>query len=487
MAQAPVILWFRQDLRLQDNEALKAALATGSPIIPLYLWDVESAGDWPIGAAARWWLHHSLKALGESLRSRGTQLLLLQGKAETVVPALARETGAVAVYWNCCYEPAAIERDNRVAAALTSAGVEVKSHRSALLFEPDAVVNKQGKPFQVFTPYWRYCLTLPVPSPVSLSKRDVFQPPDAWPKAVTLEKLGLLPALGWASEFGKVWTPGETGAHDALRRFLADRAGVYDEEREIPSRRGTSHLSPHLHFGEISPRQIWAEVRRLSESSGIFPLNRGLQRFLEELGWREFAHHLLYHFPNTPTQPLRTQFRGFSWANDPDGSRLRAWQRGRTGYPIVDAGMRELWSTGWMHNRVRMIVASFLVKHLRLPWTEGAAWFWDTLVDADLANNTMGWQWSAGCGADAAPYFRIFAPVKQGERFDPDGAYVKRWLPELAGLPAAYVHCPWEASPLFLDAAGVVLGESYPMPIVEHSEARAEALAAFASLKELRA
>jgi len=311
--------------------------------------------------------------------------------------------------------------------------------------------------------------------------------PERWPASLTLAELGLLPSLSWAHGFADCWQPGEAGAQKQLARFAKEAVHDYDEERNRPDRRGTSRLSPHLHFGEVGPRQVWAAVKDLGRERGTFPASNGARVFLSEIGWREFAHHLLFHFPDTPERPLRREFEQFAWASDPNGANLRAWQRGRTGYPIVDAGMRELWATGWMHNRVRMIVASFLVKHLRLPWNEGAAWFWDTLVDADLAANTLGWQWSAGCGADAAPYFRIFAPVLQGQKFDPDGAYVRRWVPEIGKLPNAFLHAPWTAPPGVLDFAGVSLGATYPAPIVDHAVARAEALAAFKQLRGAKA
>ena len=316
-------------------------------------------------------------------------------------------------------------------------------------------------------------------APALRPSQSALPAPSAWPGSLALAELSLLPRLSWAAGFAGVWSPGEAGAVRQAKRFIARDMEGYAAGRDRPDREGTSRLSPHLHFGEISPRQIWSAIRAASKESGVFPPNRGGAVFLAEIGWREFAHHLLWHFPRTPESPLREKFERFPWAEDPGGRLLRAWQKGQTGYPIVDAGMRQLWATGWMHNRVRMVVGSFLVKHLRLPWQEGAAWFWDTLVDADLANNTLGWQWSAGCGADAAPYFRIFAPVRQGERFDPEGDYVRRWVPELAGLSAPFVHAPWEAPPLILAAAGVRLGETYPRPVVDHATARNEALAAF--------
>ena len=415
MSASPVILWFRQDLRLQDNAALRAALVRGGPVIPVYILDEAGEGAWPAGGATKWWLYHSLAALDTSLRSRGSRLILARGDSGEVLSELITVTGAGAVYWNRRYEPAAIARDKAIKADLVAARIEARSFNSTLLFEPHTIANKQGNPFQVFTPYWRHCLTLPPPTVVHV-KTGPLPAPAMWPASLAVEKFQFLPVIKWDAGFRSAWTPGEAGAQKQLKAFVSGSLARYEDMRNLPAETGTSRLSPHLHFGEIGPRQVWAAVRALSKGSGVFPPGRGAQVFLSEIGWREFAHHLLFHFPHTPEQPLRENFKKFPWAEDADGARLRAWQRGQTGYPIVDAGMRELWHTGWMHNRVRMIVASFLVKHLRLPWQQGAAWFWDTLVDADLASNTLGWQWSAGCGADAAPYFRIFAPVGAGDR-----------------------------------------------------------------------
>jgi len=513
----PTIVWFRQDLRLQDNPALHAALARGGAIVPVYIYDEAGEGAWPLGGASRWWLHHSLAALAESLSARGSRLVLARGESSVVLTELLRQTGADAVYWNRRYEPAVIARDAAIKAGLAERGMEVRSFNAALLNEPHAITNKQGKPFQVFTPYWRHCLTLPVAPPLHVGRAKL-PGPERWPRSLELPGLELLPRIPWDRGFTESWIdgreearngasggelglglgqpladqskassvscpPGEAGAAQRLKLFAASAMEHYSARRNHPGVPGTSRLSPHLHFGEVSPRQIWASLREASVESGVFPPNLGATVFLSEVGWREFAHHLLFHFPHTPERPLREEFARFPWAADPGGKHLRAWQRGQTGYPIVDAGMRQLWHTGWMHNRVRMVVASFLVKHLRLPWTEGARWFWDTLVDADLASNTLGWQWSAGCGADAAPYFRIFAPVLQGRKFDPEGAYVRRWIPELAGMPAEHIHAPWEAGGEVLRAAGVRLGESYPDPIVDHGTARKEALAALQTLR----
>jgi len=478
----PALVWFRQDLRLQDNPALAAARERGGAVVPVYILDEAGEGGWAPGAASRWWLHHSLAALDAALRARGSRLVLARGPAREVLERLRRESGADAVYWNRRYEPAAIARDRAVRAALAAAGAEVRSFNAALLHEPDAVANRQGGPFQVFSPYWRHCLTLPVEAPVRL-RPGPLPAPERWPTSASLADFRLRPRAAWDGGLAEAWEPGEAGGARRLRRFAAAALAGYDEGRDRPGEDGTSRISPWLHFGEVGPRQAWRAVRAQAGDTGVFPPSNGARVFLSELGWREFAHHLLYHFPTTPEKPLRPEFGRFPWAPDPQGKQLRAWQRGRTGYPIVDAGMRQLWRTGWMHNRVRMIVASFLVKHLLLPWNRGAEWFWDTLVDADLANNTVGWQWSAGCGADAAPFFRIFAPVRQGEKFDPEGAYVRRWVPELGRLPAEFVHQPWVAPAAVLAAAGVRLGENYPPPVVDHAWARDRALAAFRALR----
>jgi deoxyribodipyrimidine photo-lyase len=481
---APTIVWFRQDLRVQDNAALQAALEQGGAVVPVYILDEKGEEKWGLGGASKWWLHQSLKTLDESLRERGSRLILARGETLKVLRRLVKETGACAVYWNRRYEPAVVARDKAVEASLREDGVEAKSFNSALLFEPHEIANKQGGPFQVFTAYWRHCLSREF-APEIVIKTKIFPAVKRWPESVELKALRLLPEIPWDEGFYAAWTPGEAGAKKRLGYFLKTSAAGYGKTRNVPGEDGTSRMSPHLHFGEIGPRQIWAAARKQSERSGVFPANAGVQMFLSEIGWREFAHHLLAHFPETPTRPLREKFADFEWASDAGGKKLKAWQRGLTGYPIVDAGMRQLWATGWMHNRVRMIAASFLVKHLRLSWTKGAEWFWDTLVDADLANNTLNWQWSAGCGADASPYFRIFAPVLQGMKFDGDGAYVRRWVPEVAGLPDKFLHAPWEAPAEVLANAGVRLGANYPSPIVEHKTAREEALKAFKQLRTM--
>jgi len=477
-ANSPVIVWFRRDLRIADNAALAEAAARGGAVIPVFLWAPDEEAPWEPGAASRWWLHHSLEALGASLRERGSRLVVRQtGDSLGELRRLVEETGAGAVYWNRLYDPQIIARDKRIKSLLREDGLDVKSFGGAMLHEPHAIQNKSGEPFKVFTPFWKHCLSLGDP-PAPVMEPESMAAPKQWPDSVELKKLGLLPRIKWAAEFPNHWTPGEDGAWAALENFLEGAVEGYADDRDRPDVVGTSRLSPHLHFGEITSRQIWYATQPVVNGSG--KVAKDGRKFMAEVGWREFAHHLLYHFPETTENPLRCEFNHFPWQEDE--TQLRAWQKGMTGYPLVDAGMRELWATGWMHNRVRMVVASFLVKHLRMHWLEGERWFWDTLVDADLANNTLGWQWAAGCGADAAPYFRVFNPILQGEKFDPEGEYVRRWVPELAEVPMKYLNKPWEMPRKEWDALGI----DYPEPMVEHSQARQEALAAFESLKKFR-
>ena len=476
---AASVVWFRLDLRLSDNVALAAAVEQGAPIVPVFIHAPEEEDPWSPGAASNWWLHQSLHSLAALLRKLGSQLIIRRGPTRETLQALAKETGATAVYWNRRYEPAVIARDTTIKNSLLAAGIGVESFNAALLYEPWTIQNQSGKPFRVFTPFWRHCLAQPAP-PAPRPAPPKLIAPKKWPNTLNIAALELTPKINWANGLATSWTPGEVGAQVQLKRFLHAAHDGYAEQRNRPDLIGTSRLSPHLHFGEISPRQIWQALHQEAETRGNTDWQAS--QFLTEVGWREFAHHLLYHFPRTPTVPLRTDFNQFPWRKD--AAFRAAWQKGITGYPIVDAGMRELWATGWMHNRVRMIVASFLVKDLLLSWTEGARWFWDTLVDADLAQNTLGWQWTAGCGADAAPFFRVFNPVTQGEKFDPLGNYVRRWCPELANLPDTWLHQPWQAPPETLARAGIVIGRDYPEPIVNHAIAREVALEAFASLKD---
>ncbi len=474
------LIWLRLDLRLADNPALDAAANLGGAAIPVFIHAPDEEAPWPPGGASKWWLHQSLKSLDAQLRTMGSQLIIRRGPTLETLWALLKETGATAVFWNRRYEPAVIARDARVKEALRGDGVKVESFNAALLNEPWTIRNKSDRPFQVFTPFWKQCLNeadpaKPLPAPIKLAA------PAHWPKSIALDELRLAPKINWAGGLRAAWQPGEAGAAEQLEKFLTAAFDDYSAQRNRPDAVGTSRLSPHLHSGEISPRQIWHGVKTMAAKRGLPTAVWRNSQFLAEVGWREFAHHLLFHFPHTPGEPLRPQFKNFPWRED--AALLRAWRTGRTGYPIVDAGMRELWTTGWMHNRVRMIVASFLVKDLLLPWSDGARWFWDTLVDADLPSNTLGWQWTAGCGADAAPYFRIFNPTTQGEKFDPNGDYVRRWCPELARLPAEWIHRPQTGPADILRAAGVDPGRTYPQPIVDHAAARAVALAAFARIK----
>lgn len=481
MSDRPVIVWFRQDLRLADNPALTRAAARGQPVIAVYVLDDDTPGGWKMGGAARWWLHRSLTSLAGGLARYGVPLLLRRGKAEAAIPALATEAGASAVHWNRCYEPFAVARDAAIKASLTADGIEASSHNAGLLFEPWEIETGGGGPYKVFTPFWKTCLGKPEPAAPTGTPRALAAGPALGSDALAEWKLQPV-APDRAAGFEDHWTPGADGARDRLDDFLDEALANYAAGRDRPDMALTSRLSPHLHFGEIGPRQVWHGIGRARQAAGgAFP-ESAAQKFLSEIGWREFCHHLLFHFPAIPEENFRSPFDAFPWRDDPEG--LLAWQRGQTGYPVVDAGMRQLRATGWMHNRVRMIVASFLTKDLLVHWREGAAWFWDTLVDADLANNAAGWQWVAGSGADAAPYFRIFNPVSQGAKFDPRGSYVRQWVPEIAGLPDRYIHAPWTAPGDVSMEAGVELGKTYPHPIVDHAAARNRALATYQEIKQ---
>jgi deoxyribodipyrimidine photo-lyase len=466
------VVWFRQDLRLSDNPAILAAAKRGAPIVAVYILDDITPGAWKIGGAARWWLHHSLTGLAKVLAGHNVPLILRRGKAETILPAFIREAGADAIFWNRCYEPYAVARDTALKARLRSDGIAVESFNAGLIAEPWTIKTQTGAPYKVFTPFWRVLRSTVTPERPHKAPEHLLGFAEKL-QSDRLDDWELLPKKpDWAGGIDAAWTPGEAGGQQQLKTFLDNALHGYDTGRDRPGAAGVSRLSPYLHWGEISVRQVWhaAETRGGSNA----------EPYLRELAWREFAHHLLWQFPELPDTSFQPGFGQFPWRTAP--SELRAWQQGLTGYPLVDAGMRELWRTGWVHNRVRMVVASFLVKHLLLPWQDGEAWFWDTLVDADLAANAMNWQWVAGSGADAAPYFRIFNPVLQGEKFDSDGAYTRKFVPELAALPDRWLHKPWMAPPDVLHAAGVTLGSNYPEPLVNHDVARQRALAALASL-----
>ena len=468
---SPALVWFREDLRLADNPALRAAIESGKPVLCCYIFDDASPGLRRMGGASRWWLHHSLHALDADLRKIGGRLDLFRGPAQRVLENLAAKTGASALFWNRRHDKAGIAVDTEIKAALGDS-IAVESFNGKLIAEPWTIKNKSGHPFRVFSPFWRTVLAGPEPDAPLPCPRTIKAAPE--PKgAIALDALELLPKKpDWAGGLRDAWVPGEKAAARRLTEFLDTSVRDYADRRDIPGVVGTSMLSPHLTFGEISPRQIWAVTRHAAAADPR--ARRGCDKFLSEVGWREFSYHLLFHNPDLATKNFDARFDRFEW-DRPDEKILAAWQKGQTGYPIVDAGMRELWATGYMHNRVRMVVASFLVKHLLIDWRIGEDWFWDTLCDADPANNAASWQWVAGCGADAAPYFRVFNPVLQGEKFDGDGAYVRRWCPELADLPARFLHKPWEAPKP---------PRNYPAPIVDHARARERALAAFQLLKD---
>lgn len=473
------IVWFRQDLRLADNPALAEAFANG-PVLPLYIVETpeQAADSHPMTGASHWWLHHSLKALDADLGALGGRLVVMEGPAETALERAVAQSGATAIHWNRCYEPHAIARDKHLKTRFSADGLAVRSFNASLLHEPWDVETKTGGPFKVYSPFWRAALTRPVAAPLPRAGGRLVNPDGL---GRPLDSFGLTPSKpDWAAGWLDLWQPGEAGASALIGTFLEEGLKGYGELRNRPDLPNVSRLSPHLHFGEISPRQVWAATRLYTDMHPA--LAKDGDKFLSEIGWREFAYHLLYHFPTLPAKNWKPAFDAYPWRESE--ADLKAWQRGMTGYPMVDAGMRELWATGYMHNRVRMLVASFLIKHLRLDWRHGEAWFRDTLLDADLANNSASWQWVAGSGADAAPYFRIFAPVGQGQKFDPDGAYVRRWCPELARLPNEFLHAPFEAPDRVLKAAGVVLGKTYPRPIVDHAAARAAALAGYEAVKE---
>ncbi|MGB0820618.1 MAG: cryptochrome/photolyase family protein [Parvibaculales bacterium] len=463
-----IIVWFRQDLRLNDNPALQSALNGKNAVTPVFI-DDNDCGRQP-GIMGRWWRDKSLAQLNDALKSRGSRLVFRKGRAQDVLPTLAKQVGATAVYWNRQYEADIVARDTAIKSTLKEGGIDAESFNGSLLFEPWEVTSKStGGPFKVFTPFWSACCALGL-------KRGLWNVPDKITAPAQWPQSDALPATAPLDHMDSldIWQPGEDGARDALALFLAQNIAGYAERRNLPAEPATSRLSPHLRWGEISPARIVAET----EATNI-KTDDGT-KFLSELGWREFSYQLLYHNPELAETCLQNKFEAFPWRNDADA--FEAWKRGETGYPIVDAGMRELRRTGYMHNRVRMIVASFLIKHLLIDWREGEKWFWECLVDADPANNSASWQWVAGCGADAAPYFRIFNPILQGPKFDADGIYTKTYVPELSALSGKTLYAPWTAKSDMLDSGAISLGDTYPNPIVNHEAARARALESFKSL-----
>lgn len=473
------IVLFHNNLRLGDNPALARAVESGGVVLPVFIFD-EALGR-PLGRASRWWLHHSLVSLTENLQKVGAQLIVRRGDARECLQSLVSETGASRIYLQHGYDAGEPSFEEDLHAWGGTQGVAVHRFGGHVLFPPEDIKTQQGNPYKVFTPYWRACVTHGVPAQIFPAPTKL-RAPRRPPASLSLADLELLPkGKDWTAGLADHFVPGEDAALNRLEEFMEAGLLGYKNQRDRPDQvQGTSHLSPHLRFGEISPRLIWHHVHHTMAANPA--LKTDGEHFLKEITWRDFSYHLLHHFPSLPHKPLRPPFENFPW-REGDGAARKAWQKGMTGFPIVDAGMRQLWQTGWMHNRVRMIVASFLVKELLTDWREGEAWFWDTLVDADPASNTASWQWVAGCGADAAPYFRIFNPILQGEKFDPEGDYVRTYIPELAGIPKKYIHHPWDAPSDILQQADVRLGETYPAPLVERKFARARALEAFASIK----
>jgi len=476
LPQAPVIVWFRNDLRVTDNLALSAASQAGNPVVPVYILEDDDETV-PLGGAQAWWLHHSLTSLSEALERLGAPLVFRRGDPAEILKDIVKTTGACSVLWNRRYVPAQMDRDAALKSDLRDEGVTVESFDGQLMHEPTQLKTGSGGPYRVYTPFWR-----------AFSENCHPRPPVGAPKELVrfegelasdeLESWSLLPTNpDWAGGIAEAWTPGEDGARARLEEFISEALDGYADGRDFPGKESTSRLSPHLAFGEISPFQIWGATEENRDDAPA----RDFTTFRKEVVWREFSWHLLVNFPDLRTKNYNSDFDAFPWRAP--GEELERWQKGMTGYPFIDAGMRQLWRTGWMHNRVRMAVGSFLVKHLLIDWRHGESWFRDTLVDADPGSNTASWQWIAGSGADAAPYFRIFNPILQGEKFDPDGHYVRQFVPELADLPDKYLHKPWEAPEATLRKAGVTLGETYPHPIVEHRGARQRAMAAYEEMK----
>ena len=471
-----ILLWFRIDLRLSDNPALQNAINLNRPIIPIYIHDDEDASQRKLGEASKWWLFHSLKNLSLELNGIGSRLLYFSGKAEKNIQKIINETNSDTVMWNRRYEPWAIKRDALIKEKLNNQGIKVASFNSNLLFEPWKIKSKIGNPLKVFTPFKNALLSKNLNSKIIKEPKNILSP-KSWPTSLNLYDLKLLDKNNWSDKFDKIWKPGNKEAKLKLDLFIKNRISNYDNNRNIPGLEGTSKLSPHLRFGEISPKEIFETIHFNVAKHHL----KSIETFKSEIIWREFAHNLLWLFPKIHNKSIKKKFENFKWNYNKKNFDL--WTKGLTGYPIVDAGMRELWSTGWMHNRVRMIAASFLTKHLLLPWQLGETWFWNTLIDADPASNPSGWQWVAGCGADAAPYFRIFNPILQGQKFDPKGIYIKKFLPELKTLSPKFIHEPWKADSAILKNSDINLGETYPLPIVDHQFSRKRALKQYADIK----
>jgi len=469
------IVWLRRDLRLEDNPALTFALRRCRSVVLLYVYSPSEEAPWQPGSASNWWLHHSLQAFIKSIARYNVRLLIRRGNSLETILDISNQTGAKAVFWNRLYEPTMVKRDKYVKSQLRANDIETASFNGALLKEPWEISKADGSMYRVFTPFSRQYLDDPAIRPLHPGPDNMVCGAGEL-TSLSVEDLKLLPAKTWYSGFADLWQPGEVGAMKQMNRFLDDALTGYDEGRNIPSIEGVSMLSAHLHFGEISPVQVWCAARFQADSERGYSSGVNLSEekpYLKQLVWRDFAHHILFHLPQTVDQPFNEKFAGFQWESNPEF--LDAWKKGRTGIPLVDAGMRQLWQTGWMHNRIRMLVASVLTKNGLVHWQEGAQWFWETLVDANLANNSMGWQWTAGCGVDAAPYFRVFSPTRQGQRFDPMGEYIRKWVPELESVPNKFIHEPWNSSDFS--------AKSYPGPIVDLSKSRKRALEKYRLLR----
>ena len=472
------VIWLRKDLRIHDHAGFAKAIANNYEIIPVFIWD-EAEHQWQEGAASQWWLYHALADLQEQIKNLGGKVYIHQPEEGQSVAdylqALVKAYDAEVIYWGRRYEPEIVKRDTTLKQDLLNQEFEVKSFNTHLIYEPHTIRNKSGKHFKVFTPFWKHCLTLEVGQLIQVSKEQ-------WKKVnwhltsakLSIDDLGLLPKISWDEGFYDHWKPQRNEGLKRLKEMVSTKYKTYNVERDLPAIDGTSQLSPYLQWGQISAHEIYHAFSKNYNDT----IETG---YLRQLFWREFSYHLMFNEPHTPNKALRSEYEQFPWERNEEF--LNAWKKGQTGFPIVDAGMRQLWQTGWMHNRVRMIVGSLLVKHMLQDWREGASWFWDTLVDGDLANNTMGWQWIGGCGADASPYFRIFNPIIQGEKFDPKGAYVKKYCPELKDVPEAYIHKPWQMPEIEL-VAGVTIGKTYPRPVISHLDGRQKALDAYAKFKD---
>ncbi len=473
MKHTTTLFWFRQDLRIADNPGLLEAAKNGS-VLPIFILDDANEGMFKKGTSSRWGLHHSLQSLNKSLDNK---LAVYSGDAKKIIQKLVTENNITSVHWNRCYEPYRIAQDAEIEATLTKMGVAVKTCNASLLHEPQDVLKDDGTPYKMYTPFYRkgYVQGIAPREPLPVPTKLVFSTPAK--AAKTIESLDLLPDKKRCALLEKQWLVGEKEAHKKVAHFLKTKLDHYKEGRDFPGQSNTSHLSPYLHYGEVSPHQVWYATHEKIDSA-VLRVNG--EHFFKELCWREFSYYLLYHFPELPRKNFQPKFDSFPWLYDK--TNLKKWQEGKTGYPLVDAGMRELLQTGYMHNRVRMIVASFLIKNLLIHWHEGEKWFWELLVDADLANNSASWQWIAGSGADAAPYFRIFNPITQGEKFDKEGTYTKKFLPELQKLPSKFLFKPWLAPAHVLEAAGIVLGTTYPKPLIDLQESRKKALKAYLTL-----